>query len=348
MRPRRGGGLVGQSVRRLKRAIPVVLAIGGSVFSVASCTTTPDALSIACSRLFDDSYEPGICGTRWVPPAAELARWRSRFDRICAIESELPGSAFDAAFVTVCTAALEQSHCTSDARSLEACAAPGALAIGRPCSSSLQCRSGVCRGDSACGVCAAFVPVGEGSCSPSIGDCAPGSQCDGQSLLCVATSGTLGSRCPEGVGCQEPLYCDLSVLPFTCRATGGLGSPCTSSSACGFPLVCRGSLPSCQPAAQSGEACANDGDCGTGLVCGATSGTCMPIVWAGSGDPCGGDTRCLLGTCPVAPGTKALAGVCPTVVSDGGACDPLDWTKTCDVFASCVGGSCVLGSPRCT
>jgi hypothetical protein len=60
--------------------------------------------------------------------------------------------------------------------------------------------------------------------------------------------------------------------------------------------------------------------------------------------------RCLVGTCATTTDDEG-AGTCPTVIADGDPCAiGIDYvssadTETCDTFAQCSQGVCVLGAP---
>jgi hypothetical protein len=83
-----------------------------------------------------------------------------------------------------------------------------------------------------------------------------------------------------------------------------------------------------------GATCEQDLTCAAGLGCGLASQTCGPITWASSGQACGDLVRCLVGDCN--------DGICPSVIADGHACTVGDPSSTCDTFAQCQGGTCVL------
>jgi hypothetical protein len=154
--------------------------------------------------------------------------------------------------------------------------------------------------------------------------------------------GGVGAAC-DGLSrlCDLGLYCTSS---WTCQPLASVGEACGEGSykgGCAAPLEC-GEASVCVSGAEEGASCSYDADCASGLGCGdwptcingPCASTCEPLTWAGSGEPCGGYTRCLVGYCD---GTT-----CQTVIPEGQPCQGVGFDATCDTFAECFNGTCVL------
>lgn len=308
--------------------------------------------SSACDDYFDAMFALGCPGTH-VPPASDLAGMQSRFDTVCNAAISLPGSGITEASLEACVAAIKSGGCAVGAESSGPCAFDtGTLSAGATCVSNWQCESGYCTteevapdgGMSACGTCKAAATAGQ-SCDAT--PCGPGLVCTFGSTgteACVAmTSVGEGSACDvAGAQCNQGLYCNDG----TCAATLAAGALCQSEDACTQPLVCpmqAGAASTCQGAGQLGAPCGGDQDCAASLAC--SQSRCATVTWVSAGQPCSDTAYCLVGDCPF-NGTTA-AGTCPTVIPDGQPCNANDPTQTCDTFASCIGGTCVLGEPTC-
>jgi hypothetical protein len=323
----------------------LVVACGGS-------TKDNGTTAGPCNRLFDVSYNS--C-TPTKLPAAEVSRVRSRFDQLCANALGLPGVTLVGDKLNACVDSYQSAGCGGLSATPAACQTPGTRGSGAPCISGLQCQSGNCAmtatfssdggsSSSPCGACQAAIPNGQ-PCGSGQGSCVVGSQCDfgsTNSTCVVVVAGDVGATCGSTAAiCKNGLYCD--VTNHKCVTQGGAGAACAgSSAACTPPLVCLGAAaPTCQDRGQAGASCRTDSECAAQLGCDPMRGQCGAIGWASSGQACGGLVRCLVGTCT---GNQT----CSLVIGDGQPCVSGDIAKTCDTFASCMGGTCGLaGSAMC-
>lgn len=194
------------------------------------------------------------------------------------------------------------------------------------------------------GTCVAATPAGQ-PCSS--GPCAPGLACSaanpgGTSTCEPLTTSSAGGSC-GAAQCGTGLYCNGG----TCVANLTAGAACTAGDVCAPPLVCPlvsaagGTSSTCQNAVQAGGACGGTRDCAPNLSCSSTSHQCVAVTWVAAGQPCGDTALCLVGECEANGGSPT----CPTVIPDGQPCTQNDPTQTCDSFANCLGGICVLGVP---
>jgi hypothetical protein len=313
----------------------------------------------ACGAFYDEVLM-GHCATGAMPPASEVARERTRFVQLCQHAMSLPGNGMTPDQLGACAAAQGTASC--DAYVLpSACHITGSRHAGAPCNTGWQCESGSCTyaiasaadgGASAfdgCGTCTAVAAVGQ-SCADS--GCVQGSACEpsrgGKPPTCVAVeSGQAGARCDGAAAlCAASLYCDPGS--HTCKAAGGASAPCADSSRCVAGLACIGppGAGTCQAPAADGGGCQSDDGCAPGLVC--LHERCASVTWASSGQPCGGATRCLVGSCRLDEASGAQHGSCPTVIADGQPCDDAGTASMCDELSFCVKGVCTLeGSAAC-
>jgi hypothetical protein len=281
-----------------------------------------------------------------VPPG-QLATLQTRFDSLCAAAQALPGANLTSATIGACVDAIKAGSCPMLYANQGPCAFFGTLGAGTPCSTGAQCASASCTptaGISACVGCSSL-PVGAFTTNTSCGTCDP--------------AAGLGEACLNGA-CGPGLSCDESSLPGTCVTatpssppTGGLaqGQTCRTSDGifvdvCAPPYEClpeKSGASICRGLGASGDSCDNDQECQTGLGCSAA--VCAAMTWVGAGHPCDSANRCERGSCPAVSGGGQA--VCPTILAEGQRCDPDVFTATCDSFASCVGGFCVLGYAAC-
>jgi hypothetical protein len=341
-----------------KRHRFALAAIAGALgLSLACGGTTATTSGSACGDYFDAEFgSTASCPGAVIPPASEVARLRPRFVSACGDVIGEPGSAVTASALEACVAAIKADPC----QALDDTRGPcffeyGTGAAGVACAEDSQCASGSCSAQSetadggttgSCGVCAPVVAVG----APCEGTCGANAECgpapSGDSTICVAiTVVAAGGACTgSGQECAEGLVCNPSGV---CAAPGGAGAPCVFSEECQAPLTCPSGASgqtTCQPGAAAGAACTSSSDCQPGLGCGAGQ-TCVAMTWVSAGQPCNATASCLVGGCP-ATGTTT-SGTCPTVIADGQPCSEGDSTTTCDTFATCTGGVCVLGYPTC-
>jgi hypothetical protein len=270
----------------------------------------------------------------------------------------LPGSALTASALEACVAAIKSEGCTVATDESGPCSfSVGTLAAGTTCAYGLQCESDLCTmgasssvgGAPTCGTCAPIASAGQ-TCGDDTA-CGPGLLCEftatGTGTCLTVTSVGAGQACDEvRTQCQAGLYCNGG----TCAATGKQGDPCTTDAACAAPLVCptlTGAASTCQNAGQAGATCGNNLDCIANLVCSPTTRQCQAVTWVAAGQPCNETALCLIGSCGADAVQSQQGNTCPTVIPDGQPCTPDDQTHTCDSFATCIGGTCVLGAPSC-
>jgi hypothetical protein len=312
----------------------------------------------ACDDYFQTVFASNCEGL--VPPPSELSRIQSRFDQLCAAALALPGVSITATALETCVSTIKSSGCSSFDRSNGVCAFDvGSLGTGSSCFTDDQCQSGNCTAGSAgpdggqvvCGTCGAALAIGQPctggqSCGPNATCSFSGSSSTG---TCAAlTYGNLGAPCNETSSlCNSGLYCDTTKQQ--CSTPGGAGAPCNSDQACTSPLVCpfvTAGAATCQSPGAAGASCQSDEQCASGLGCDSGTQKCGAVSWVSAGQACSADVRCLVGSCPF-DGTGQTGGTCPAVIPDGQPCSASDQTTTCDTFASCIGGTCLLGYPSC-
>ena len=328
-------------------------ALASSVVLAVACggqTSGPGGGSGSACADYYKAYFAGGClpGT---PPADEVARTESRWNTLCEGQLALPGEGITHAQIEACAQAVRSGGCNAVTTS-SACAIPstGTLADGAACESDAQCTSGRCfvpasggPAPSACGTCAQTAAVGE-SCSGK--GCGAGAACadvNGTSACEPRTQGAAGAAC-NGLdkACAEGLLCSAATL--TCSAPAAAGEKCAAPSDCAWPLTCPPSTAggsTCTNLGQSGAPCNSDDECASGFGCDSTARTCSAIAWVAAGQPCNAGARCLVGHCPY-DASGQPQGVCPTVIADGQPCDTSNTGTTCDTFAQCLAGSCVL------
>jgi hypothetical protein len=310
------------------------------VVACRSNSNGPATASTPCGDYFD-ALDANPCAAGPGLPGSEIARLRARFEQICVADESLPGSGLTDATLEACATAVQSAGCSGGSTTPEVCDIVGTLAGGTGCNEGFQCTSGACfltaapgeagPAPSSCGQCLAIAQLGQ----PCTVACAPGATCDhgAATPTCVSiTLGGVGADC-NGVAlqCEAGLYCNTAG---TCEVLPAVGEPCTTNGLCAPPATCVGST--CQPLGTTGAACGEDQDCVPGLGCGQASQTCSPVTWGTAGQACGDLARCLVGDCD----TETMT--CPTVIDDGQPCSIDDPSTTCDTFARCTGGLCVL------
>ncbi len=311
----------------------------------------------ACDDYFKAAFS-GACPGTLEPPPSEIARVQSRFDTLCAEALALPGVGITSANLEACVAAIQSTSCAVLDDEYGACSfTSGSLGEGASCVTNAQCGTGACSagvqasdgGTTVCGVCSAAVPLG-GSCTNGQ-SCGPDAICNygamgDQTCVAVVNVGEGGACNTAFERCNSGLQCNSSGV---CAAPGDAGAACQSDLQCAAPLVCpsvNGAASTCQPAGPVGAPCNSAVECTSGLGCDFTSHQCTSVTWVAAGQPCnGGSISCLVGSCPA--GNPGANGNCPTVIPDGQPCNPTDGTTTCDTFAQCTQGVCVLGYAAC-
>ena len=230
-------------------------------------------------------------------------------------------------------------------------------ALGKPCSGSAQCVSGVCGVDAVCcdSLCTAtcrscLVPGKAGTCSlvpagkmdaAATVPCAGTLACDGKGSCqlgpgqaCTGSAMCATGLCVDGVCCLTDckgtcMSCAVSGSAGTCsNVPAGLPDasasiPCTGSSKCDGKGACT--LAAGQPCKAGGEC--TSGHCVDGVCCAsACTGTCKSCSVAGSP-----------GVCANVPQNKP----------DTSASIPCGGTKTCDGAGACkaaAGQPCAGGA----
>jgi hypothetical protein len=299
----------------------------------------------------------------------------SRFATLCDALEKLPGIApnFDAAIGT-CAAKIQAADCNTSISQIPECNTGipnGTLDVGATCSQGLQCASGGCSagaetadgGSTTCGTCEAPVATGA-DCSAA--PCVSGDTCslsiDGSGDLSEACAvqnppAASGATCSSDNDCLGPNHCNFATADAqtgTCAAPSAAGAACSANQDCSGSLVCSGGdTTTCNTAVAVGGTCADSTDCQIGLACDLTSLKCAAQIFGKPGATCDSAVNgCTQGSCNIPQSTDPDAGTpttgtCPTVVPDGQACDDSDPGQTCDDYASCVGGICVLLPATC-
>lgn len=304
--------------------------------------------------------------------SAHVSANNARFTTFCDALEKLNGISpnFDAD-LAACAAKINAADCNTGIDQIPECGTGipnGTLDTGAPCTSGLQCASGGCSaglatddgGVSTCGTCQA--PVADGAdCSAA--PCVAGDACtlgfDGQNLTETCTKvnppAADGASCTADSDCLGPDHCNFPTPDATtgnCAAPAAAGGSCFANQNCATPLVCTGiNSEVCTAAVAVGGACSASSDCAIGAACDSTS-KCATVTYAAPGATCDGTVVvCSQGSCnlPDSGGADAgtPTGTCPTVIADGQACDENDASQTCDDYASCTGGVCVLLPATC-
>ena len=237
------------------------------------------------------------------------ATCRARAKIGCLTSMALPGSGATPEALAACAQALPGASC---AGAPPACTPPGQLADGTSCSSSVQCKNGLCQkgaNGGPCGVCKSQVALGA--------VCTVGSDCAGTDVTCSA--GICAQRPTAGAACSPSLQCASGLTcvgnPGKCAQYAKLGEKCDPTNSAG---------PDCHLA--DGAAC--------------IAHICTQVLYATAGQKCGlmanSVTACTKGTC-------TPANVCSAVKADGDACGQGD---LCLAPASCLSGHCTLPDPN--
>jgi hypothetical protein len=339
------------SVAALGSAVGLAVACSGS-----SSPSSPPATQGACDHYFEVVFATSCSGPTL--PSGELARQQARWEQQCKAFFELPGITVSPTQLDRCASAIQALGCSPVATPIAACFWTGTLASGAACNEGAQCGSDSCgfSGGSACD---------GGSCNTNCGVCEPGAttgqpcgvampggkqfiQCESPDDACSGGSsgectpivrGADGATCDgNALQCEQGLYCDATGKCATVVAQGAACNDQGRSNPCAAGLTCVQTTGTgkgtCRGLGQSGATCSGDQDCASGFACSATSRTCGTVTWVDAGGTCSDLARCLIGGCN--------AGRCPTVLSDGHRCNPSDLTATCDAFATCQNGTCVL------
>jgi len=321
------------------------------IFTSATLITSLGAIALACSS--GDTGGAGTVDGACAAYASAVTEYltrcagsttgfvESRMKVVCASAMTLNGTAITPQFLNNCSGALKNLSCDRDFDDIAACnAPPGTLGAGAACVSSEQCATEWCKksDSTTCGACTARVAVG-GTCTSS-SQCVEGARCS--TGKCVAQiENPVGGSCDstKGESCQSGLYCDYSTK--TCKAFVAAGGACSISAPCQRDLTCDATSKTCvKPTlAGEGQACSTTVRCQTGLLCDPASQKCAKITMVKPGGDCDSSLmRCEQGQC------NEVTKKCPTLIADGGACTPGDNAQTCEAYASCVDGKCLLPS----
>jgi hypothetical protein len=308
----------------------------------------------ACDRLFDVFIRCSTVGY----PADEVSRLRGRWATLCGSALALPGVGLTPDALDACVAAINANGCSDLSAGTGACVfTTGSLPSGSTCATDSQCQSGTCNlmagdgGFSSCGTCYSTSGIGQACMGRS---CGAGAACayaggNGDTCVAVTLSGAGGTCDGQAHQCDPGLVCGTTT--HACAAPGAAGTPCNYDSDCAASLVCPPSATggfACASPGQAGARCTQDTHCATGLGCDTNAGTCGPVTYVAAGQACSGSTRCLVGSCPFNAGTGGnggtVSGTCPSVIPDGQPCNAhLSDAQSCDTFANCENGVCVLG-----
>lgn len=329
----------------------------GAVDNCAAYAAATNAYNVKCTGGVD---------------TAHVSANNARFTTFCDALEKLDGISptFDSA-IAACAAKINAADCNTGIDQIPECGSGipnGTLDVGAPCASGLQCASGGCSaglqgddgGSSTCGTCQA--PVADGAdCSAA--PCVAGDACtlgfDGQNLTETCTKvnppAADGASCTADSDCSGPDHCNYATADATtgtCAAPAAAGGSCSANQNCAASLVCTGGdTQVCTAAVAVGGACTASTDCVVGAGCDSTS-KCAALTYAAPGGACDGNTGlCSQGTCnvPSSGGGDAgpATGTCPKIIPDGQACDDSDASQTCDDYAGCLNGVCVLVPATC-
>ena len=182
------------------------------------------------------------------------------------------------------------------------CTTPGALAVGWPCESGFDCKSGLCfptPGGRFARVCAAACKVA--------GDCPVGTGCSSVSadtFLCLPFGlGVEDGPCTLPGSCEAGLVCDGTPWEGVgaCRRSCDPYADdleCGKGQRCAFVGPASKAGGACRPIAAgqaAGQSCGAGKPCQTALVCAQTAGvpaTCLPDCAVGTGSGCVGGQGC--------------------------------------------------------
>lgn len=318
----------------MKRQVFVMLGVLGA-FSFAGCSSSSDSNSDICSRAYDATAEYlKRCGGN--PPGD-----KARYLTTCQAQLNLPGISITSEWADKCFSAQAAAECGTD---VSECEDPvGTLEDDAACSSDLQCAGGDCSGTDldkdgtlTCGTCK----------KAKKSDSTEPSDTKKEDEECLVQEGTTSSYKP----CEKGLYCDI-LDSKTCQPLLANGKACSSSIACKSGRCSEGK---CASVGEEGDTCGGNGissggECGPGLGCDPKKLKCVARKYADEGEDCDNSlTFCTKGSCN---GTSELdpetnqyvtTGTCPKVLKDGASCDTEDRSETCDDYASCLNGKCVL------
>ncbi|MSP90761.1 MAG: matrixin family metalloprotease [Myxococcales bacterium] len=182
------------------------------------------------------------------------------------------------------------------------CSTPGTLAVGWPCESGFDCKTGLCfptPGGRFARVCAAACKVA--------GDCPAGTGCSNvtaDTFLCLpfglgVEDGpcTLPGSCESGLLCDPTLFDGVGACRRSCDPYAD-DLECSKGQRCAFVGPASKAGGACRPitAGQAaGQSCGVGKPCQTGLVCAQSAGvapTCLPDCAVDTGTGCIGGTGC--------------------------------------------------------
>ncbi|MSP58833.1 MAG: hypothetical protein EXR72_00560 [Myxococcales bacterium] len=338
-----------------------------------------DPITAACARLYAAraGYEARCFGGPYSQPPYEEGAVAS-----CAGIATARGSQIVVADLDACAAAIEAGECWGFG-TWPRCVSYRGLLWGYPdparrgtgkggdrCFASLQCQSGYCDAQLACGLCRVPRQVGE-SCDGANDVCTPISVCEAG--VCTLSGKKRGAMCTtHGVECQSTLYCKAEMGFGTCQPKSLVGDPCGGANPpCNDGLTCqsgRCAVPESRPTLPVGASCQSTDRCAGYCVAGVCSppkygvlehehcefarycrndfecskGTCEVPMVVQRGGSCefGGSPRCAAGLyCPCLPGGQCAGPkVCADLPALGEPCGPLG--------ACALGSRCWLVSPQ--
>lgn len=331
---------------RFRRLVAPAFLLGAAVIGACSHKDAVDPTA-ACGEYFDAVFQLSLrCAGAPFPLAGDAGqRLRSRFLTSCKLGLAIHGTGVTPDWLHTCAAGLNADSCGAYGQDPACEAPPGAGDPGAACSSSVQCRSTHCETVHA-------MPEPD-VCGPL--PIAIGAACQANAVDCVATARCEDGTCvairlpaENGLGCDQPMDCKSSVCDAQtklCHAPYAAGLACEFPFDCATGLACINGM--CAPQIAEGSACAMSAPpapqwpgCAPGLRCDPAKLVCVAVQFAQAGQTCDNAlTFCEVGSCNVngAPGTAT----CPQVIADGAACVTSADT-TCDTFAECVDGTCVI------
>lgn len=316
-------------------------AVASGVFVIACSSGGGSVSSGACQHVYNSliAYYSrcGLSSTFF--PSDQL----DRASKGCEAQLSAPGSATSSSDLDACASQIDSIPCNSNKAldSLTSCTKPGTTPVGGPCSSGIQCQSTQCSSTNTdtCGTCVATAKEGE-MCDSNKTRCVQPLVCTGQTGTCAKrTYNPAGAPCDSfAQQCDDGLRCDYTTKK--CVAYVMSGGACTTTTDCNSNLVCS-AMKCIDPPGEGGD-CSMSLRCAKDLACDYSgTKTCVKLTYAKGGEACSSVKPCAATlSCPT---TK----VCPMVIPDGGACNAMDMTQTCDYAARCIDGKCGFGLPTC-
>jgi hypothetical protein len=340
--------------RSLALTFSLLFGFGGALAASACSSSSTDAATAACERLFRASETE--C-TKSPSDAVEANR-AARAPASCKRALTASGVTTKPSDLDACSAVLEKrTSCEATLDSPAECEPkPGTRGDGAGCGTDAQCKSGYCKigvtqvttGDvtlnqpDACGSCTATVAE-NAACSGTSDRCVAGYQCLSGKCLKVAVADVGGACGNQTTVCNDALLCDN--LTRKCVARKSSGADCGGNYECEPPLACVANK--CDARVLEGGACSSTAstsstECARKLFCDEATQTCVKYQLVKAGAACTPTSICEpLGiACPE-------SATCPVVAGDGEACDVgPSAARACNEGATCRDGKCVLDDPN--